>query len=80
MASEIEHLVDMLSCGNTTPQERYQWAHKLVELAHAEGVDAERKAFMSDVLPHCAACIQAWSVGAKYTIDFSATDKKEANA
>jgi hypothetical protein len=36
--SEIERLIDMLGCGNTTPQERYQWAHKLVDLSHAEGV------------------------------------------
>jgi hypothetical protein len=30
---------------------------------------------MADILPHCATCIQAWSIGAKYTIDFSRTSE-----
>jgi hypothetical protein len=48
----------------------------LIAAAHAAGVDEERRAFMSDVLPHCATCIQAWSMGMKYTIDFSAKGNK----
>lgn len=38
MVSEIDRLIDMLGCGNATPQERIRWAHSIVDLAHAEGV------------------------------------------
>jgi hypothetical protein len=74
--TELELTMRQSECGNLQPQERHQLAEKLVSLAHAEGVEEERKAFMSDVLPHCATCIQAWSMGMKYTIDFSSKENK----
>lgn len=35
--TEIERLIDMLSCGNSMPQERIRWAHSIVDLAREEG-------------------------------------------
>ena len=41
--TEIERLIDMLGCGNATPQERIRWAHSIVDLARAEGVELAAK-------------------------------------
>lgn len=35
--TEIERLIDMIGCGNSTPQERIRWARSLVDLARSEG-------------------------------------------
>ncbi len=66
----------LVAQGEAWQQELSRQLASAMECGRAEGKEKELTALMADVLPHCAACMKAWSIGAKYTIDFSACEQK----